>query len=78
MKGFLIKPENRCWDENMPEKDYLKKIYAELKNLKSEVASLRAAMVPEIRLGRVEMSEIRKLKEEARAGKLTRLEDAAR
>ncbi len=62
----------------MPEKDYLKKIYAELKDLKSEVASLRATIVPEIRLSRSELNELRRLKEEARAGKLTRLEEVAK
>ena len=62
----------------MAKSEELKKIYEKLATLESEVKTLREAVLPEITLSRSEMAELRKLKAEARAGNVTRLEDIGR
>jgi len=62
----------------MPKDEYLKKIYSELKEIKGEVAALRAIVVPEIKLSSGEMAELRKIEAEMKAGREKRLEDVMR
>ncbi len=79
MTGNVFKPRCRKTDGiDMEDEPSLKKIYSELKELRGEVATLKAAIVPEIIFSKAEMAELRKLKAEAKAGKVTRLEAIGR
>jgi len=53
----------------------LKKIYTKLAHINDELSTLRSYLLPEARLSRKEMAELRRIEREMRSGKETKLED---